>query len=139
LNFEQALADGGATGVFGRLGWNDGTTESYAFTEADRFLSLGGQLSGTHWRRKNDLVGLALAQSDLSAAHKDYLAAGGLGFALGDGRLDYAPERVLEAYYSYQLTKPLALSLDYQYITNPGFNRDRGPVSVVSLRAHLIF
>lgn len=98
LNFEQALGDGGNTGLFGRLGWNDGATESFAFAEADRFLSLGAQLSGAHWGRKDDRIGIAIAQSDISGAHKDYLAAGGQGLALGDGRLRYGSERIVEAY-----------------------------------------
>lgn len=139
VNFEQALADGGNTGVFGRLGWNDGATESFAFAEADRFLSIGAQLSGRHWGRKSDRIAVAIAQSDLSAAHKDYLTAGGQGLALGDGRLRYGSERTLEAYYSYQVSKPLSLSLDYQYVSNPGYNRDRGPASVISMRAHFTF
>jgi high affinity Mn2+ porin len=139
LNFEQGLADGGATGVFGRFGWNNGDTESFSYAEADRFLSIGGQLSGARWKRKNDRVGLALAQSDLSGAHKNYLAAGGVGLNLGDGALRYGSERILETYYSYQLSTPIALSLDYQYIANPGYNRDRGPVSVVSLRLYATF
>ncbi|HLV81471.1 MAG TPA: carbohydrate porin [Chthonomonadaceae bacterium] len=139
LNFEQALADGGATGIFGRLGWNNGATESYGFTDCDRFLSLGAQVAGTLWRRKDDRVGVAVAQSDISAAHRDYLAAGGLGLDVGDGKLNYSSERILETYYSYQLTKPLALTLDYQYISHPGYNRDRGPVSVVSARVHVSF
>src|SRR5437879_3022561 len=103
LNFEQPLAEGGATGLFGRWGWNDGATESFAYTEADRTLTFGGQLSGAHWRRSQDRVGVALAWNGLSAAHRDYLAAGGTGFVLGDGRLRYGAERVFEAYYSYQL------------------------------------
>jgi high affinity Mn2+ porin len=139
LNFEQALADGGATGLFGRWGWNDGATESFAYSEADRTFSLGGQLSGARWKRPDDRWGLAFAQNGLSAAHRDYLAAGGLGFVLGDGRLRYGTERMLEIYYAYQLSKLLALSLDYQAIQNPGFNRDRGPVSVLSLRLHAQF
>lgn len=139
LNFEQGLADGGATGLFGRWGWNDGATENFSYAEADRSLSFGGQLSGAHWGRKNDLVGLAWEQSDLSGAHRYYLAAGGLGLALGDGTLRYGPERSVETYYSYQLSKPLSISLDYQYIDNPGYNHDRGPASVVSARVHLTF
>lgn len=138
LNFEQALADGGDTGVFGRLGWNDGGTESQNF-ESDRFVSLGIQLSGAHWHRKEDLVGFALAQSDLTGAHKSYLQAGGIGDLLGDGALRYGSERVLEAYYSYQYSKHLTLTLDYQYVTNPGYNRDRGPVSFLGFRAHVPF
>ena len=139
LNMEQALADGGNTGVFARLGWNDGAEETYGYVECDRFVSVGGQLSGAHWKRSNDVVGLALAQGDLSAAHKDYLGAGGIGSSLGDGKLNYGSERVAEAYYLYQLSKPFSLTLDYQYLNNPGYNRDRGPVSVVSMRAHYTF
>lgn len=139
LNFEQPLGDEGNTGVFGRYGWCDGATESFAFTETDRSLSMGGQLSGKHWGRPDDRLSLAFVQNDLSGPHKNYLAAGGQGFLLGDGKLNYGPERILETYYSFQVAKPLALSLDYQYITNPGYNQDRGPVSVLSLRAHLEF
>lgn len=138
LNFEQALADGGDTGIFGRLGWNDGGTESSNF-ESDRFLSLGGQLSGAHWHRKEDRVGVGYAQSDLSAAHRDYLAAGGLGGLVGDGKLHYDSERIFEAYYSCQYSKHLALTLDFQYVVNPGYNADRGPVSFLALRAHVPF
>jgi high affinity Mn2+ porin len=138
LNFEQGLADGGDTGVFGRIGWNDGGTESGNF-ETDRFLSLGGQLSGARWHRKEDRVGVGVAQSDLTSSHKDYLAAGGLGGLVGDGNLRYGSERVAEAYYSYQCSKHLTLSLDYQYVSNPGYNRDRGPVSFLALRAHIPF
>ena len=139
INMEQALADGGDTGVFARFGWNDGVTESFAFTEADRFLSLGGQLSGAHWGRKDDRVGVAFAQSDITDAHRDYLAAGGQGLSLGDGKLRYDSERILEAYYSYQIIKALTVSLDYQYVMNPGYNRDRGPASLLGLRAHVTF
>jgi hypothetical protein len=139
LNFEQALADGGATGVFGRFGWSDGTRESDAYAECDQSISLGGQLSGAHWHRADDRIGLAVAQNDLADIHRDYLAAGGQGLTLGDGKLNYASEQILETYYSYQISKPLALSLGYQYIVNPGYNRDRGPVSIVTLRAHLTF
>jgi high affinity Mn2+ porin len=137
LNFEQPLGDEGATGVFGRVGWNDGATETYAYTECDRTLCLGGQLSGARWHRPRDRVALALVGNGLSAAHRDYLAAGGVGFILGDGRLRYGPEQILETYYAYQLSRPLALSLDYQFVNHPGYNRDRGPVSVLSLRLHL--
>lgn len=139
LNFEQGLGDGGTSGVFGRLGWNDGRTESFCYAEADRFLSFGGQLSGAHWRRKEDVLGVAFAQSDLSALHKAYLEAGGLGLSLGDGRLNYGPERIAEVYYAYQLSGAASLSPDYQFINNPGDNRDRGPVSLLTLRLHLTF
>ncbi|MCW3099639.1 MAG: porin [Chthonomonadaceae bacterium] len=139
LNFEQALGDGGATGIFGRAGWNDGSTESFSYAEADRFVSFGGQLSGAHWGRPHDVLGVGAAQSDLSGVHKAYLAAGGLGLSLGDGRLNYGPEQILEGYYAYQLSKAVTLSLDYQFINNPGYNRDRGPVNLVAMRMHLTF
>lgn len=138
-NFEQTLADGGATGLFGRYYWNDGATESYAYTEADRSLSFGYQLSGAHWHRKDDRWAIAIAQNDISASHKAYLEAGGLGFLLGDGKLSYGSEQILETYYNYQVIKPLTVGLDYQLVNNPGFNAARGPVSVLSLRAHLEF
>jgi len=139
INFEQAIGDGGASGIFGRLGWNDGHTESFSYAEADRFLSFGGQLSGVHWRRSSDILGAGLAQSNLSGAHKAYLEAGGVGLSLGDGRLNYGPEQIAEMYYSYQLSHVASLSPDYQFILHPGFNRDRGPVSLLSLRLHLTF
>ena len=139
LNFEQGISDGGASGVFGRFGWNDGRTETFSYAEADRVLSFGGQVSGVHWKRASDVLGVAVAQSDLSSAHKEYLAAGGLGLTLGDGALSYGSERVAEVYYSYQLTSNASLSPDCQYLRNPGFNRDRGPVSLLSVRLHLTF
>ncbi|HEV2474483.1 MAG TPA: carbohydrate porin, partial [Chthonomonadales bacterium] len=136
LNFEQALGDDGATGIFGRFGWNDGATESFVFTEADRTISLGAQIAGSKWGRKTDRFALAIVQNDLSRLHKEYLAAGGLGFLLGDGRLNNGSERVIESYYTWQLGPSIGISLDGQYITNPGYNRDRGPVTVVSARVH---
>jgi len=137
LSLEQPLADDGATGVFARWGWNDGATETFAYTEADRTATIGGQLSGAWWWRPPDHVALALVQNDLSTPHSDYLAAGGLGFILGDGRLHYGSERILETYYTLQPFDLVGLSLDYQLIDHPGYNRDRGPVSVVSLRLHI--
>ena len=140
INAEQPLADDGASGVFARLGWNDGRTEDFAFTEVDRVASVGGELSGLHWRRADDVAGAAVVVEGLSGPHRDYLAAGGLGFLLGDGRLDYAHEEILEAYYRLQLPWQWAhvqLSPDYQFIRNPGFNAARGPVSFWALRFHI--
>jgi high affinity Mn2+ porin len=140
INAEQPLADDGASGVFARLGWNDGRTESFAFTEVDRLTSVGGQLSGVHWRRAEDVAGAAVAVEGLSGPHRAYLAAGGLGFLLGDGRLDYAHEQILEAYYRVQLPWQWAhvqLSPDFQFIRNPGFNAARGPVSFWAIRFHI--
>jgi len=144
INAEQPLADDGESGVFMRLGWDDGRTESFVFTEVDRLASLGGQLSGVHWRRPQDRLGVAAALEGLAAPHRDYLAAGGCGFVLCDGRLDYAHERIVEVYYRAQLLASsgrwpvrLQLSPDFQYAQNPGYNSDRGPVRFYGVRAHL--
>jgi high affinity Mn2+ porin len=144
VNAEQPLADEGETGLFVRLGWNDGKTEDFVFTEVDRVASFGGQLSGIHWHRAADRFGAAYVVEGLSAVHREYLAAGGSGFLLGDGRLDYAHEQILESYYRAQWScAPFGQTLkaqigpDIQYIRNPGFNRARGPVSFYALRVHL--
>jgi hypothetical protein len=139
LNFEQPLGDDGDTGVFGRFGMNDGRTESFAYTEADDHVSLGGQLSGKKWKLPQDHLGVALVSDGLSRSHREYLADGGLGFILGDGRLSYAREDILETYYQRQLGKYVSVALDCQFIANPGYNSDRGPVSVVSARLHAEF
>lgn len=139
LNVEQPLADEGETGLFLRLGWNDGRTEDFAFTEVDRALSAGAQLSGIHWGRPEDRVGIGYVVHWLSPAHRAYLAAGGSGFMLGDGRLDYAPEQILETYYRWQVFRYAQAGPDFQFIQNPGYNQDRGPAYVVSFRVRLAF
>jgi high affinity Mn2+ porin len=126
-------------GIFSRLGWNNGQTESFAFTEVDRTASLGLALQGTRWGRKNDQVGLAGVINGISGVHAAYLAAGGLGFQLGDGALNYGYEEILETYYRYQLRPGIHISADVQGINNPGYNRDRGPVAVGSVRFHFEF
>ena len=137
LNAEQPLTEEGETGLFARLGWNDGATETFAYTEADWTMSVGAQIAGSLWRRGDDRLGLAVAANGLSNAHADYLAAGGLGFELGDGRLSYRPETIAEAYYLAQVVKWAAVTVDYQFIADPGDNAARGPVSIVSVRLHL--
>ena len=139
LNMEQPLADEGETGAFARIGWNDGHTEDFAFTEVDRHLSTGVQMSGIHWGRTDDRLGIGYAWHGLSPEHRDYLAAGGIGFMLGDGKLNYGLEQILETYYRVQLGQYAQLSPDFQYIQNPGYNRDRGPVEVYSLRLRLSY
>jgi hypothetical protein len=140
LNVEQALGDEGNTGAFGRYSWDDGKTESFAFTEVDRALSGGVQFSGAHlFHRPQDHFAIALAQNQLSNDHRDYLEAGGLGFLLGDGKLNYGPEEILETYYSYRIANGITLSPDFQHIINPGYNRDRGPINVAGLRFHAEF
>lgn len=143
IGYEQPLADDGNTGLFGRIGYNDGKTEDFAYTECNRTGSFGGQISGARlFHRPDDVFALALEQNDLSKAHADYLAAGGSGFLLGEGRLHYGSERLLETYYNYQLSRhgaatTIFVTADYQHINNPGYNQDRGPVDVTSLRVHL--
>ncbi len=134
LSAEQPIADGGETGVFFRAGWNDGRTEDFCFTEVDRHVSLGLQATGSRWGRGDDRLGLALLRHGLSPDHARYLEAGGSGFLLGDGRLDYARELIAELYYRLQVGRFLELSPDVQHIWNPGYNRDRGPATVLSLR-----
>jgi high affinity Mn2+ porin len=134
LSIDQALTDD--IGAFGRLGWNDGHTETWAFTEIDRTASAGLVMGGRLWCRPYDRIGLAGVIDGLSGPHRRYLEAGGLGFILGDGRLNYDYEEVLEMYYALQIRTGIVATLDFQEIENPGYNRDRGPVSVLSLRVH---
>lgn len=137
LNLEQPLAQEGETGAFLRLGWDDGKTESFAFTEVDRHASAGLQLAGNAWGRAADRLAFAVLVHGLSPEHRDYLAAGGTGFLLGDGRLRYGEETIGEAYYRVQIGKWLQVSPDFQYVQNPGYNRDRGPARVWTLRVNL--
>jgi high affinity Mn2+ porin len=136
-NLEQQVTED--IGAFVRVGWNDGATETWCFTEIDQTASAGALIKGTNWGRSNDALGVAAVVNGLSSAHKDYLAAGGYGFMIGDGRLNYRREAIVEAFYSFNLVDKLALSLDYQRIQNPAYNADRGPVNVWSLRAHYEF
>lgn len=135
LSFEQEIADG--IGVFSRFGWNDGHTESFAFTSVDRVASGGVSITGTRWRRPQDTFGSVFTAGGLSAVHAAYLAAGGLDFLIGDGRLNYAPECVWESYYSARVVRGVFASLDLQYIVNPAYNQDRGPVWAEGLRLHI--
>jgi len=139
INGELPLADNGDTGLFMRAGWNNGRTESFAFTEVDRTVSGGFQLSGAHWNRPTDRFAVAVSINAISRDHRDYLALGGNGFVLGDGALNYGHEQILEAYYNFVPFQHLTLSPDLQLVHNPGYNRDRGPARFVGLRAHLEF
>lgn len=137
INLEQALAPG--VGLFARAMRADGRTETYAFTEIDRSASAGLLVQGSHWSRPQDSVGVAWARNGLSGAHRAYLAAGGLGFFIGDGRLRYAPEQVVEAFWRVAVGAGLWLTLDWQRIAQPAYNADRGPVSITSLRAQFVY
>lgn len=124
---------------FVRGGWNDGASESFAYTECDDTFEVGADVRGTLWHRTNDRVGLAFVSNGLSADHRTYLAIGGHGFLLGDGRLRYNRETITEAYYNVQAWRGLFFAFDIQAIANPGYNADRGPVAIFSLRAHAEF
>ena len=134
VNGEQQIAKD--LGVFGRFSWNDGQNEILSFTDVDRSLSTGISLKGSYWGRPSDTIGVGGAINGLSAAHRDFLAAGGLGLLIGDGRLTYSTERILETYYAYVLDKNFTFTADYQMITNPAYNADRGPVSIFAGRLH---
>jgi high affinity Mn2+ porin len=134
LNLEQALSDD--FGLFGRWSWNNGKTEIMAFTDIDASLSLGLSIKGAKWGRPDDVIGIGGAVNMLSRDHRDFIAAGGLGPLIGDGRLNYQPERVFETYYAFALNKAFTFTADYQLLTNPAYNADRGPVSVFSGRLH---
>jgi high affinity Mn2+ porin len=136
LNIEQELTEN--LGFFARAGWNDGKHVSWAFTEIDQTISAGLSLKGTRWKRKDDVVGLAEVVNGISADHRAYLKAGGYGFIIGDGNLNYGHETITEAYYNAQLTKTFWVTFDYQLILNPGYNKDRrGPVHVFGFRGHI--
>lgn len=134
INLEQALNE--ELGLFGRWSWNNGKTEIMAFTDIDASLSLGASIKGTRWGRPDDVVGIGGAINALSQDHRDFIAAGGLGILIGDGQLNYRRERILETYYAFAVNKGLTLTADYQFITNPAYNADRGPVHVFSGRLH---
>ena len=137
LNLEQAVtAD---LGVFLRLSRSDGRTETYAFTEADSGMAAGFALKGSAWGRPDDTFGLAWMRNGLSKDRRNYLAQGGISFFIGDGQLNYRAENSIETYYSLQATRGLWLSAGYQRIANPGYNADRGPAAITSLRAHAEF
>jgi high affinity Mn2+ porin len=126
-------------GFFVRLGWNDGKTESFAFTAIDRLASAGLSLTGTRWKRPNDTVATALTVAGISGVHALYLARGGLDFLIGDGKLQYAPEYSWESYYSARLFPGFFTTFDLQHVANPAYNENRGPVWIYSLRLHLEF
>jgi high affinity Mn2+ porin len=138
VNLEQELAHG--LGTFARIGKATGNVEVYDFTDIDRTVSVGLSLKGSYWTRADDTVGLAVIDNGISAAREQYLNAGGLGIVVGDGRLPHpGAEQILETYYNLGLLPQLHLTLDYQFVKNPGYNTDRGPVSIFAIRVHAQF
>ena len=134
INNEFSLTDN--IGTFLKYSWNDGKTETWAFTEIDRALSLGFLFNHLKIIRNDDEIGLACAINGLSDEHKEYLSKGGYGFIIGDGALNYALETIFELYYKTVLFDHLSITPDYQFVINPAYNKDRGPVNIFSLRAH---
>lgn len=134
LHLEQALS--AHIGVFLRHSQHDGHTESYSFEEVDRSTQAGVQVKGGAWSRPGDMLGMLALRNGLSASHRAYLAAGGLGFFVGDGRLNYRPEQVLEAYYNLAVSSHAWVAVDAQHVNDPAYNADRGPVNVYSVRLH---
>jgi high affinity Mn2+ porin len=134
LNLEQQVAKD--LGVFARASWNDGRAEILSFTDVDRSVSGGVSIKGSTWGRPDDTIGIGGAINGLSNAHRDFLAAGGKGLLIGDGKLNYSPESILEAYYAWAVRKGFTWTFDYQFVGNPAYNADRGPVSIFATRLH---
>ena len=135
LNAEQELTKD--IGIFARLGWNDGKTESFAFTAIDRLATGGISITGRRWHRPFDTLATEFTTSGISGVHALYLARGGYDFLIGDGRLQYGPEYISETYYSARLFPGFFASFDLQHVSNPAYNQNRGPVWILSLRLHL--
>jgi high affinity Mn2+ porin len=138
LSLEQQLSSD--LGLFARAGKAGGNVETYEFTDVDRTMAAGLSLQGTRWQRADDTVGLAAIVNGISAERERFLAAGGLGILVGDGRLPHAgSEQILETYYRWAALPWAQLTFDYQEVVSPAYNTDRGPVSIFAVRAHAQF
>jgi len=137
VNVEQNLTSN--VGVFARASRSDGRTATYTFAEIDRSVSAGVSVHGSAWARREDTLGVGVARNELSQVHREYLAAGGLGVFIGDGRINYRPEAIFETYYSVNVFKNAWVTFDFQRIRNPAYNADRGPATVELLRMHIEF
>jgi high affinity Mn2+ porin len=137
LNVEQEIARN--IGLFARLGWSDGHTEAWVFSDVDRTATAGISVKGAAWGRANDTFGLAGVLNGITGVHQRFFEAGGLGILAGDGDLTYSWEKIMEVYYDFQIWKGIHPALDYQFVSDPAFNQDRGPVSIFGARFHLEF
>ena len=137
MNVEQEITSD--LGVFMRAGWADGAVEPFNYSDIDRTVAAGLSLKGKQWGRPDDTFGLAGIVNDISNVHQQFLNDGGLGILVGDGMLPHpGPEQIIETYYAFPVLAS-TVTLDYQFIVNPAYNRDRGPVSVISARVHSEF
>jgi high affinity Mn2+ porin len=136
-NLQQELSDN--LRVFGRFGWNEGQHESFAYTEVDQTVEAGGDYSSRRWHRNEDKFGIAVVSNAIKRDHQNYLRYGGVGFLLGDGNLNYGRENIVESYYNWHAWRGLFYAIDVQRIAAPGYNRDRGPAWVGSVRGHIDF
>ncbi|WP_143306728.1 carbohydrate porin [Chitinophaga vietnamensis] len=138
INMDQKFTKDG--GAFLKASWNDGRNETWAYTEIDQTISAGWLQNGRSWRRAQDNAGIAFVANGISKDHQRYLAAGGAGFMVGDGRLNYSPEMIAEIFYQLNITRlHIALSPDYQFVLHPAYNKDRGPVNILGLRTRVLF
>lgn len=135
LNWEQAITEN--AGLFSRVGWNYGRNQAWLFTDINYTGSLGVSVNGDAWSRAGDTFGLAGVMSGISRANQRYLNAGGTGILDGDGALSYGWEEVAETYYDWAIWKSIHFAVDYQFVANPAFNRDRGPVNILGSRLHM--
>ncbi len=137
LNIEQEIVKN--VGVFSRLGWSNGQTETWTFADVDRTITFGTSIKGEFWDRPDDTLGLAGVFNGISPVHRRFFEAGGTGILGGDGKLTYGWEKIVETYYDFHLWKTVHAALDYQFVTNPAYNRDRGPVAIFGARLHWEF
>lgn len=134
LNFEQAVSD--RVGIFGRWSWNPGTTETQT-VDISNSLAGGISIKGVSWSRESDTLGIGFAINGINSQEQTYLQMGGIAPFIGDGAISYKKEQIIEIFYSAKVYKDLFITADYQYISNPAYNSDRGPVHIFGLRAHV--
>lgn len=138
LNMDQQVSP--VISIFSRIGWNNGKTATWAFTEIDQTLSAGFKINGSNWKRPDDYIGIAGVLNGISKEHREFLNDGGYGFMIGDGKLPHdGHEGIIEAFYEARIWESLYLTGDYQFVNNPAYNKDRGPVNIFALRVHVEF
>ena len=138
LNWEQQVTKG--VGVFAQAGWMNGAYEVFDTSDVDRSVTFGVAIDGDRWGRPADRIGIAGAINGISKQYQQYLAAGGMGSLIGEGQLPHpGTENILETYYRFQYNAAMAFTLDYQFIDNPAYNTDRGPVNLFAGRVYVAF